>query len=126
MALAPVAYILWAAFSPVHPQDPVWAKSGPLHPLQRPRLHVALFLAALDWGPAVNKSNEALGETAVTLGRHQNFRQLGSPAPASGIIAVDGSGNHTGPLGQGVANSVGMAMAALDGQPFSTALDLRT
>jgi transketolase N-terminal domain/subunit len=61
---------------------------------------------------AVNAQYERLGEPAVTLDDIRHFRQLGSKAPGhpeyhltSGVEAT------TGPLGQGIADSVGMATA---------------
>jgi transketolase len=61
---------------------------------------------------AVNAQYERLGEPAVTLDDIRHFRQLGSKAPGHPEYhLVSGVEATTGPLGQGIANSVGMAIA---------------
>jgi transketolase len=113
MALAPVAYCLWQRFLRFDPQHPIWPN--------RDRFvlsvgHASALLYALlhlTGVKAVNPKYETLGELAVPLDDLKRFRQLGSRCPGhpefrwtSGVEAT------TGPLGQGVAMSVGMAMAA--------------
>ena len=61
---------------------------------------------------AVNASYERLGQPAVSLDDIRRFRQLGSKAPAiPSYHWVSGVETTTGPLGQGVATSVGMGIA---------------
>src|ERR1700732_3096801 len=111
MAMAPVAYCLWQQFLRFDPEDPIWPN--------RDRFvlsmgHASMLLDSLlhlSQVKAVNPEYETLGKLSVTLNDIQNFRQLDSKCPGhpeyrwtSGIEAT------TGPLGQGVANSVGMAV----------------
>jgi transketolase len=64
----------------------------------------------------------ALGELAVTLDDIKRFRQLDSKCPGHPEYRwTSGVETTTGPLGQGVGNSVGMAIAALDGEAFQPA-----
>ena len=61
---------------------------------------------------AVNADYERLGEPSVTLDDIRRFRQLDSKAPGHPEYHwVSGVETTTGPLGQGVATSVGMAIA---------------
>ncbi len=61
---------------------------------------------------AVNAEYEMLGKPSVTLDDIKHFRQLGSKAPGHPEYHwVSGVETTTGPLGQGVATSVGMAIA---------------
>ena len=112
MALAPLVYTLWNRVMRFDPQDPIWPNrdrfvlsNGHASML----LWSVLFLTGTQ---AVNADYERLGQPAVTLDDIRRFRQLGSKAPGhpeyhwtSGVEAT------TGPLGQGVATSVGMAIA---------------
>src|SRR5579883_3623968 len=112
MALAPVAYTIWQRFLRYDPDDPIWPNrdrfvlsNGHASML----LYALLFLAGVK---AVNSQYERLGEPAVTLEDIRNFRQLGSKAPGHPEYRLtSGVETTTGPLGQGVATSVGMAMA---------------
>lgn len=112
MAMAPVAYTLWQRFLRFDPNDPIWPN--------RDRFvlsigHASMLLYALlhlSGVKAVNSMYEVLSEPSVTLDDIRNFRQIGSRTPGhpeyrltSGVEAT------TGPLGQGVAMSVGMAIA---------------
>ena len=113
MAMAPVAYTLWQRFLRFDPADPIWPNrdrfvlsAGHASML----LYSLLFLADVR---AVDSDYEVEGEPAVSLQDIKNFRQLQSHAPGhpeyrwtSGVEAT------TGPLGQGVATSVGMAIAS--------------
>jgi transketolase len=113
MALAPVAYVLWQRFLRYDPADPVWPN--------RDRFvlsngHASMLLYALlhlSGVRAVDPDYETLGRLSIEMEDIQTFRQLGSKCPGhpeyrwtSGVEAT------TGPLGQGVAMSVGMAIAA--------------
>jgi transketolase len=112
MALAPVAYCLWQQFLRYDPEDPLWPdrdrfvlSNGHASML----LYSLLYLAGVK---AVNENHEILGEPAVSLEEIKNFRQLDSKTPGHPEYGLTtGVETTTGPLGQGVANSVGMAIA---------------
>src|SRR4051794_11606777 len=112
MALAPVAYTLWQDHLRYDPDDPVWPNrdrfvlsAGHASML----LYSLLHLAGVK---AVNKDYEALGEPAVPLEEIKKFRQIHSKCPGHPEYRMtSGVETTTGPLGQGVGNSVGMAMA---------------
>src|SRR5947208_1876654 len=113
MAMAPVAYTLWQRFLRFDPQDPIWPNrdrfvlsAGHASMLLYSLLHLAKV-------QAVDPDYETVGEPSVGLDDIKSFRQLGSRAAGhpeyrwtSGVEAT------TGPLGQGVATSVGMAVAS--------------
>jgi len=112
MAMAPVAYCLWQRFLRFDPQDPIWPN--------RDRFvlsigHASMLLYSLlhlTGVKAVSKDYETLGELSVPLDAIKNFRQLDSRCPGHPEYRwTSGIETTTGPLGQGVATSVGMAMA---------------
>jgi transketolase len=112
MAMAPVAYCLWQQFLRFDPQDPVWPN--------RDRFvlsigHASMLLYALlhlTGVRAVSKDYESLGELSVPLDALRSFRQLGSRCPGHPEYRwTSGVETTTGPLGQGVATSLGMAIA---------------
>jgi transketolase len=112
MALAPVAYLLWQNYLRYDPDDPVWPN--------RDRFvlsagHASMLLYAmlhLTGVKSVNKDYEILGEPSVPLEEIKKFRQLHSKCPGHPEYRLtSGVETTTGPLGQGVSNSVGMAMA---------------
>lgn len=112
MAMAPVVYCLWQRFLRFDPNDPIWPNRDRFilsigHASML--LYSILYLCGVK---AVNPKYETLGELSVTLDDIKKFRQLDSKCPGhpeyrwtSGVEAT------TGPLGQGVATSVGIAMA---------------
>jgi len=111
MALAPLVYTLWNRVMRFDPQDPIWPN--------RDRFvlsngHASMLLWSvlyLTGTRAVNAEYERLGEPAVTLDDIKRFRQLGSKAPGHPEYHwVSGVETTTGPLGQGIATSVGMAI----------------
>jgi transketolase len=112
MALAPVTYSLWQQFLRYDPADPVWPNrdrfvlsNGHASML----LYAMLYLAQVR---GVNPEYERLGEFAVTLDDIKKFRQLDSKTPGHPEYRwTAGVETTTGPLGQGVGNSVGMAIA---------------
>ncbi len=112
MALAPLVYTLWNRVMRFDPQDPIWPNrdrfvlsNGHASMLQWSVLH-------LTGTRAVNAEYERLGQPAVSLDDIRHFRQLGSKAPGHPEYhLVSGVEATTGPLGQGVATSVGMAIA---------------
>jgi transketolase len=112
MALAPLVYTLWNRVMRFDPQDPIWPN--------RDRFvlsngHASMLLWSvlhLTGTRAVNAEYERLGQPAVSLDDIRHFRQLGSKAPGHPEYhLVSGVETTTGPLGQGVATSVGMAIA---------------
>jgi transketolase len=112
MALAPLVYTLWNRVMNFDPQDPIWPgrdrfvlSNGHASML----LWSALYLTGTK---AVDAEYERLGQPAVTLDDIRRFRQLGSHAPGHPEYhLVSGVETTTGPLGQGIATSVGMAIA---------------
>jgi transketolase len=112
MAMAPVAYCLWQEFLRYDPKDPLWPNrdrfvlsAGHASML----LYAVLHLAGVK---EADKNGGILEGPAVRLEDIKNFRQLGSRCaghPESHLTT--GVETTTGPLGQGVANSVGMALA---------------
>jgi transketolase len=112
MALAPVVYTLWQEFLRFDPDDPIWPN--------RDRFvlsvgHASMLLYSmlyLTGVKSVNAKYETLGTPAVSLEDIQRFRQLGSKSPGHPEYRLtSGVETTTGPLGQGVATSVGMAIA---------------
>src|SRR6266550_3395579 len=112
MAMAPVVYCLWQEFLRFDPDDPIWPNRDRFV-LSMGHASMLLYsMLALAGVKAVNAKYERLGQPALTLDDIKRFRQLDSKAPGhpeyrwtSGVEAT------TGPLGQGVATSVGMAIA---------------
>jgi transketolase len=113
MALAPVAYCLWQRFLRFDPDDPIWPNRdrfvlscGHASMLIYSLLHLAGV-------KAVNPQYERLGELSVKLDDIKRFRQLDSKCAGHPEYRwTSGVETTTGPLGNGVATSVGMAIAA--------------
>ncbi len=111
MALAPLVYTIWNQVMHFDPADPIWPNrdrfvlsNGHASMLQWSILHLTRT-------QAVNADYETLGKPSVTLDDIRRFRQLGSKAPGHAEYHwVSGVETTTGPLGQGVATSVGMAI----------------
>jgi transketolase len=112
MALAPLAYTLWNRVMQFDPQDPIWPNRDRFI-LSNGHASMLLWsLLHLTRTRAVNAEYERLGQPAVTLDDIRHFRQLDSRAPGHPEYHwVSGVETTTGPLGQGVATSVGMAIA---------------
>ena len=112
MALAPVAYCLWQQFLRYDPEDPIWPNrdrfvlsNGHASMLLYSLIHLA---GIREIGP----DGKILSTPALSLDEIKNFRQLGSKTPGHPEYGLTtGVETTTGPLGQGVANSVGMAIA---------------
>jgi transketolase len=113
MGLAPVAYCLWQKFLRYDPADPVW--------MNRDRFvlsngHASMLLYALLYLTGVRDLSpeyDRTGQFAVTLDDIKKFRQLDSKTPGHPEYQwTSGVETTTGPLGQGLGNSVGMAIAA--------------
>jgi transketolase len=112
MGLAPLVYTIWNRIMRFDPQDPIWPN--------RDRFvlsngHASMLLWSvlhLTKTQAVNAEYEKLGQPSVTLEDIRRFRQLDSKAAGHPEYHwVSGVETTTGPLGQGVATSVGMAIA---------------
>jgi len=112
MAMAPVVYALWQDYLRFDPEDPIWPNrdrfilsAGHASTL----LYALLHLAGVK---AVNRKYETLGELTVSLEDLKKFRQLESKCPGHPEYRwTSGVETTTGPLGQGVATSVGVALA---------------
>jgi transketolase len=113
MALAPVVYTLWNDFLRFTPDDPIWPN--------RDRFvlsigHASMLLYSmlhLTGVKAVNSDYETPGHPSVTLDDIKSFRQLDSKCAGHPEYRwTSGVETTTGPLGQGVATSVGMAIAS--------------
>ena len=112
MAMAPVVYCLWQRFLRFDPEDPIWPN--------RDRFvlsagHASMLLYSmlhLTGVRAVNPKYERQGELSVKLDDIKRFRQLDSRCPGHPEYRwTSGVETTSGPLGQGVATSVGMAIA---------------
>jgi transketolase len=112
MALAPVAYCLWQQFLRYDPSDPLWPNRDRFV-LSNGHASMLLYsLLHLAGVREVNAQGKILSSPAVSLDDIKNFRQLGSKTPGHPEYGLTtGVETTTGPLGQGVANSVGMAIA---------------
>jgi transketolase len=111
MALAPVAYYLWQYVLRFDPSDPVWPNRDRFV-LSAGHASMLLYsLLHLTGVKAVSKDYEPLGEPSVPLEEIKKFRQLHSRCPGHPEYRLtSGVETTTGPLGQGVANSVGIAL----------------
>ncbi|MFM0045388.1 transketolase [Paraburkholderia sediminicola] len=113
MGLAPVAYHLWQNHLRYDPDEPLWPNRdrfvlsvGHASMLLYSLLHLANV-------KAVDDDGKPTGSPAVSLDDIEHFRQLGSNTPGHPEYRMTtGVETTTGPLGQGLGNSVGMAMAA--------------
>ena len=112
MALAPVAYTLWQRFLRFDPEDPIWPN--------RDRFvlsngHASMLLYAmlhLTGVKTITPEYERLDRLAVTLDDIKHFREIDSKCPGHPEYHLTtGVETTTGPLGQGCATSVGMAIA---------------
>ncbi len=112
MALAPLVYTLWNRVMRFDPQDPIWPNRDRFV-LSNGHASMLLWSALhLTKTQAVDAEYERLGQPSVTLDDIRHFRQLDSKAPGHPEYHwVSGVETTTGPLGQGVATSVGMAIA---------------
>ncbi|MGX7417710.1 transketolase [Carnobacterium gallinarum] len=99
MGSAPMAYTLWTKHLKVNPKNSTW--------VDRDR-----FVLSAGHGSMLLYSMLHLAGYQVTINDLQNFRQWGSKTPGHPEVHhTDGVEATTGPLGQGIANAVGMAMA---------------
>ncbi|HEX5610431.1 MAG TPA: transketolase [Solirubrobacterales bacterium] len=123
MSLAPVAYTLWQRYLRYDPADPTWPNrdrfvlsAGHASML----LYSMLFLAGVR---RVDDDYNLMDEPAVSLHEIENFRQLHSRTPGHPEYRwTSGVETTTGPLGQGIATAVGMALASKwQAERFNTA-----
>ena len=113
MALAPVGYVLFHKHLRHNPSDPLW--------LDRDRFVLSVGHASMLIYSLLHLSGYDLSEEDI-----RNFRQWGSPTAGHPEYGhAPGIETTTGPLGQGVANSVGMALAECWLQSAITDLDMR-
>jgi transketolase len=113
MGMAPVAYTLWQRFLRFDPADPIWPgrdrfvlSAGHASML----LYALLYLTEVQ---AVEPDYEVVGRPAVSLADIESFRQLDSRCPGHPEYRwTSGVETTTGPLGQGIATTVGMAIAS--------------
>ena len=112
MALAPVAYTLWQKYLRYDPNDPLWANRDRFV-LSNGHASMLLYsLIHLAQVKAVDQDSKLTGAMALTIDDLKRFRQIDSKTPGHPEYRMTtGVETTTGPLGQGVANSVGMAMA---------------
>ncbi len=112
MGMAPTAYTLWQRFLRFDPADPIWPNRDRFV-LSAGHASMLLYgLLHLSGVQAVDADYEALGRPSVSLDDIKAFRQLGSRAPGHPEYRwTSGVETTTGPLGQGLATSVGMALA---------------
>jgi len=112
MALAPVGYVLWQQFLRYDPANPVWPNrdrfvlsNGHASML----LYSMLYLSGVK---AIDSEYKVQDKPAVSLDDIKSFRQLDSKTPGHPEYRItSGVETTTGPLGQGIGNSVGMAIA---------------
>jgi transketolase len=113
MAFAPVAYCLWQQFLRYAPANPIWPNrdrfvlsNGHASML----LYSMLYLTGVK---SVDSQYQLQDRPAVSLEDIKRFRQLDSNTPGHPEYRLTtGVETTTGPLGQGVGNSVGMSIAA--------------
>ena len=112
MALAPVAYCLWQQFLHYDPENPLWPNRDRFV-LSNGHASMLLYsLIHLAGVREVTPDGKVLATPALSIDEIKNFRQLGSKTPGHPEYGLTtGVETTTGPLGQGVANSVGMAIA---------------
>jgi transketolase len=110
--IAPVAYTLWQRFLRFDPADPIWPNRDRFVLSEGHASALLWSLLHLTGVHAVDPDYEILGRRAVTLDDLRSFRQLDSHCPGHPEYRLtSGVETTTGPLGQGVASSVGMAIA---------------
>jgi transketolase len=112
MALAPAAYTLWQQFLRYDPENPLWPNRDRFV-LSNGHASMLLYsLIHLAGIRSVTKQGEVLAEPSLTLDDLKKFRQVDSKTPGHPEYGyATGVETTTGPLGQGVATSVGMAIA---------------
>jgi transketolase len=126
MAMAPVVYCLWQRFLRFDPEHPIWPNRDRFV-LSAGHASMLLYsLLHLTGVKTVNPKYETLGQLSVTLDDIKRFRQLDSKCPGHPEYRwTSGVETTTGPLGQGIATSVGMAIGGRWlGQHFNRDVDV--
>ncbi len=112
MALAPLVYTLWNRVMNFDPKDPIWPNRDRFVLSNGHASMLVWSILHLTGVQSVNADYERLGQPSVTLDAIKHFRQIDSKAPGHPEYHwVSGVETTTGPLGQGIATSVGMAIA---------------
>jgi transketolase len=112
MALAPLVYTIWNRVMNFDPQDPIWPNRDRFIQSNGHASMLLWSILHLTGVQAVNADYEQLGKLSVTLDDIRRFRQINSKATGHAEYHwTSGVETTTGPLGQGVATSVGMAIA---------------
>ena len=113
MGLAPVAYTLWQDYLRYDPEQPLWPDRDRFV-LSAGHASMLLYsLLHLTRVSQVDDDGRGTGEPELPLDQLKRFRQLGSLTPGHPESHITtGVEMTTGPLGQGVATTVGMAIAA--------------
>jgi transketolase len=112
MALAPLVYTIWNRVMRFDPKDPIWPNRDRFVLSNGHASMLVWSMLYLTQTQAVNAEYESVGKPSVTLDDIRHFRQLNSKAPGHPEYhLVSGVETTTGPLGQGIATSVGMAIA---------------
>src|SRR5580693_6854447 len=112
MALAPMVYTLWNRVMNFDPKDPIWPNRDRFILSNGHASMLTWSILHLTGVQAVDADYERLGQPSVTLDAIKHFRQIDSKAPGHPEYHwVSGVETTTGPLGQGIATSVGMAIA---------------
>src|SRR5436190_13440696 len=113
MGMAPTAYVLWQRFLRYDPDDPIWGNRDRFVLSAGHASSLLYALLHLTGVKSVNSKYERLGEPSVPLDDLKRFRQLDSKCPGHPEYRwTSGVETTTGPLGQGLATSVGMALAS--------------
>ena len=112
MGLAPVAYLLWNRYLQYDPADPLWPNRDRFV-LSNGHASMLLYsLIHLAGVKNVDRDGKVLNEPSLPMEQLKLFRQLGSKTPGHPEHEeTAGVETTTGPLGQGVGNAVGMAIA---------------
>jgi transketolase len=108
MGIAPTAYVLWQKYLRYDPSDPTWTNRDRFV-LSAGHASMLLYsLLHLTETKAVSDEYKILDSAAVPLEDIKRFRQLDSKCPGHPEYRwTSGIETTTGPLGQGLANSVG-------------------
>ncbi|MEX3966911.1 transketolase [Paraburkholderia sp. EG286B] len=112
MALAPLAYQIWQHHLHYDPAAPLWPNRDRFV-LSNGHASMLLYsLLHLTGVQAIDEKGKLTGKPAVSLDDIKHFRQIDSVTPGHPEFRMTtGVETTTGPLGQGLGNSVGMAMA---------------
>ncbi len=111
MALAPLVYTIWNRVMNFDPKDPIWPNRDRFVLSNGHASMLTWSILHLTGVQAVNADYERVGHASVTLDDIKHFRQLGGAPGHPEYHLRSGVEVTTGPLGQGIANSVGMAIA---------------